>query len=185
VRGDDGGQKTSGRKRHLIFEALGLLLAVIVTAAAAEDGATAPQVLEQLERPRSPRLEVVDGDGKYTHRQLDDWSVRRKVPFRVEGGERPEGSKGFVRLPKRGVAERSVAWLGRDRRQSKDSEWYPESSAAWLKVSAMGGMLRSLASGEERKATPFMILLANSGGTAEQACAPLPQADRLPSGDQR
>ncbi len=70
--------------------------------------------------------------------------------------ERPKGSEGFVTLPKRWVAERSFAWSGRDRRQSKDYEWFPESSEAWIRVSAIGGMLRRLAPDEKRKPNPFM-----------------------------
>jgi transposase len=155
-RGDDGGQKTSGRKRPLVFESLGLLLAGVITAAAADDGATAPGVLGLLERPRSPRLEVVYGDGKYNNRELDDWLERSKAPFRVEVVERPAGETGFVQLPKRWVAERSFAWLGRDRRQSQDYEWNPESSAAWVRISAIGGLLRRWAPDEMRKSAPLM-----------------------------
>ncbi len=69
--------------------------------------------------------------------------------------ERPPGSVGFVKLPKRWVAERTFAWRGRDRRHSKDYEWYPESSAAWLRISAIGQMLRRLAPDEERPQVPF------------------------------
>src|SRR5512135_1517251 len=156
VRGYDGGKKISGRKRHIVFDSLGLLLAVVVTAASADDGAMAPQVLGQLERSRYPQLEVVYGDGKYNNRQLDDWLKQAKAPFRVEVVERPAGEKGFVKLPKRWVAERSFAWLGRDRRHSKDYEWFPESSEAWIKISAIGGMVRRLAPDETRKSVPFM-----------------------------
>ena len=156
VRGYDGGKKVGGRKRHILFDSLGLMLAVVVTAASADDGATAPEVLGRLDRPQYPRLEVVYGDNKYNNRQLDAWLERTKAPFRVEVVKRPEGQEGFVKLPKRWVAERSFAWLGRDRRHSKDYEWFPESSEAWIKVSAIGGMLRRLAPDEKRKSAPFM-----------------------------
>src|SRR3954468_18889601 len=88
-RGYDANKKISGRKRHIAFESLGLLLAVVVTAASADDGATAPRVLGQLDRPRYPRLEVVYGDGKYNNRALDAWLAQRKAPFRVEVVKRP------------------------------------------------------------------------------------------------
>ena len=58
-RGYDAGKMIGGRKRHVVFESLGLLLAVVVTAASADDGATAPQVLGQLDRQRFPRLDTV------------------------------------------------------------------------------------------------------------------------------
>lgn len=154
-RGYDGGKKVSGRKRHVAFESLGLLLAVTVTAASADDGAAAPRVLGQLDRARFPRLETVWGDGKYRNHALDAWLEREKKPFRVKVVDRPQGSTGFVKRPKRWVAERSFAWLGRDRRHSKDYEWFPESSEAWIRMSAIGGMLRRLAPDESRKPAPF------------------------------
>ena len=59
VGGDDGGQEIRGRKRPRVFDSLGWLLAVVVPAASADDGAMAPQVLGPLERSRYPPLEVV------------------------------------------------------------------------------------------------------------------------------
>jgi putative transposase len=153
--GYDAAKKISGRKRHIAFESLGLLLAVVVTVASADDGATAPRVLGQLDRQRFPRLETVWGDGKYRNHALDAWLERGKKPFAVKVVERPKGSEGFVKLPKRWVAERSFAWLGRDRRHSKDYERYPKSSEAWIRISAIGGMLRRLAPDEARKPAPF------------------------------
>jgi len=155
-RGYDAGKKVSGRKRHVVVDTLGLLMAVVVTAASADDGATAPAVLGQLDRGRFPRLEVVFADGKFNNRDLDAWLARHRKPFRVEVVKRPEGAKGFVLLPKRWVSERSFAWIGRDRRHSKDYEYYPASSEAWVRVSAIGEMLRRLAPDEERKSAPFM-----------------------------
>lgn len=152
-RGYDGGKKVSGRKRHVVVESLGLLLAVTVTAASADDGAAAPRVPGQLARAKFPRLETVWGDGKYRNHALAAWLERR--PFEVKVVDRPEGSVGFVKLPKRWVAERSFAWLGRDRRHSKDYEYFPASSEAWVRISAIGGMLRRLAPDEAREPAPF------------------------------
>jgi putative transposase len=153
--GYDAAKQINGRKRHMAFESLGLLLAVVATAASADDGATAPRVLGQLDRSRFPRLETVWGDGKYRNHALNTWLERRQVRFEVKVVERPKGAEGYVKLPKRWVAERSFAWLGRDRRHSKDYEWYPESSEAWVRISAIGGMLRRLAPDEARKPVPF------------------------------
>jgi putative transposase len=155
-RGYDGGKLISGRKRHILFDSLGLLLAVLVTAASADDGATAPRVLGRWDRRRFPRLAVIWGDQKYRNHWLDRWLMRTKKPFRVKVVERPAGSKGFVKLPKRWVAERSFAWFGRDRRQSKDYERLPNSSEAWIRISAIGGMFRRLARDKSRKPIPFM-----------------------------
>jgi len=154
--GYDGNKKITGRKRHIAFDSLGLLLAVVVTAASIDDGEAAPRVLGQLARRRYPRLDTVYGDGKYNNRRLDAWLERTKAAFRVKVVERPDGSEGWVKLPKRWVAERSFAWLGRDRRHSKDYERLTESSAAWIRISAIRGMLRRLAPDETRAQVPFM-----------------------------
>jgi len=101
ARGYDGAKLITGRKRHMAFDSLGLLLAVVITAASADDGATAPRVLERSRRRNYPRLEVVYGDNKYNNRSLDAWLERTKAPFRVRVVSRPEDSEGFVKLPKR------------------------------------------------------------------------------------
>jgi putative transposase len=154
-RGYDAGKKVSGRKRHVVVDTLGLLMAVVVTAASADDGATAPQVLGPLDRSRFPRLKVVFADQKYKNHALDEWLVMQQKRFRVEVVRRPEGTKGFVLLPKRWVSERSFAWSGRDRRHSKDYEYLTESSESWVRISAIGQMLRRLAPDESRIAAPF------------------------------
>jgi putative transposase len=154
-RGYDGGKLITGRKRHAVFDSLGLLMAVAVTAASADDGAAAPLPLGQLDRARFPRLETVWGDRKYRNHALAAWLVHPKKRFAVKVVDRPDGSKGFVKLPKRWVAERSFAWLGRDRRHSKDYERTPKSSEAWIRLGAIGMMLRRLAPDEASRPAPF------------------------------
>src|SRR5262245_43670682 len=59
VRGYDGGKKVTGRKRHIVVDSLGLLLAVAVTSAALDEGSHAWRVLRKLtaaDYPRLPRL---------------------------------------------------------------------------------------------------------------------------------
>ena len=112
-------------------------------------------MLGRLDQKRFPRLEVVWGDGKYRNDDLDAWLVRSRARFRVGVVKRPEGAVGFVKLPKRWVSERTFAWRGRDRRHSKDYEWRPESSEAWVRISAIGQMVRRLAPDGERKQAPF------------------------------
>jgi putative transposase len=153
VRGYDGGKKITGRKRHIVVDTLGLLLAVVVTAASADDGTTAPAVLGQLDRQRLPRLELLWADQKYHNHALNAWLARTKAPYRIEIVARPAGSKGFVLLHRRWVVERTHAWLNRYRRNSKDYEWSPGSSASMIRVSAIHNMLRKLSPG--RKAAPF------------------------------
>jgi putative transposase len=141
-RGFDGAKKVSGRKRHVVVDSLGLLLAVAVTSAAADDGTAAPVVLGQLDPAAYPRLRVVWADQKYHNHALQDWLREEGAPYRVAVVSRPAGQRGFVKLPKRWVVERSLAWLGRYRRLSKDYEYETEVSEAWIQVSAVHQMLR-------------------------------------------
>jgi putative transposase len=143
-RGYDGNKKVNGRKRHIIVDTLGLLLTVLVTAAAADDGTVAPQVLAKLDAHTHPRLELLWADHKYDNRTLTRWLAEQKVGYRIEVVERPVGAQGFVLLHRRWVVERTFAWLGRYRRNSKDYERLTASSEATVKVSMIHLMLRRL-----------------------------------------
>ena len=83
-RGYDGGKMISGRKRHIVVDMMGLLLAVAVTAASADDGRGPGGAGATATTEAIPRLEVVYGDQKYKNRALDGWLERTKEPFRVE-----------------------------------------------------------------------------------------------------
>jgi putative transposase len=154
-RGYDGGKKITGRKRHIIVDTLGLLLVVVVTVASADDGTTAPEVLARLTAEHTNRLEVIWGDNKYHNRSLEGWMVEHPGGYRMEVVSRPPGAEGFVLLPKRWVVERTFAWLGRYRRNSRDYERYAESSEAMLKVSSIHRMLRLLNPDGSKKPNPF------------------------------
>jgi len=145
-RGYDGGKKIRGRKRHIAVDTLGLLLAVVVTSAAVDDAVAAPQVFRQLTRREHPRLEVVWADSKYHNHGLHEWLVgqAKSIPWRLEIVSRPRDAKGFVLLPKRWVVERTFAWLGRNRRLSKDYEQRTDSSECKVRIAAIHLMLRRL-----------------------------------------
>jgi putative transposase len=144
-RGFDGGKKITGRKRHLCVDTLGLLLAVVITSAALDDAAAAPQVLSQLDQQRFPRLEIIWADSKYHNHKLNEWLTEHSPgTWHLEIVRRPEGVKGFILLPKRWVVERTFAWLGRYRRNSKDYERKTTSSEATIRISAIHLMLKRL-----------------------------------------
>jgi putative transposase len=154
-RGDDGGKKITGRKRHIIVDTLGLVLVVLVTVAAADDGTTAPQVLARLSAEHLSRLELLWADGKYRNHSLDAYLAQTNARYRIEIVERPAGSQGFVKLPRRWVVERTFAWLGRYRRHSRDYERYEHSSEAMIKVCSIHRMLRLLKPDQTKKPVPF------------------------------
>lgn len=145
-RGYDGGKKITGRKRHILVDTLGLLLAVVVTQAALDDAAAAPLIFQNLQQDKWPRLEVIWADGKYHNHALNAWIEQYFQPtWRLEIVSRPPGIHGFTLLPKRWVAERTFAWTGRCRRHSKDYERRSDSSESMVRVTAIGLMLRRLA----------------------------------------
>ena len=84
------------------------------------------------------------GDGKYNNRTLDRYLKAAKVNYKVTVVERPTGVKGLVHLPYRWVVERTNAWNGKYRRNSKDYERTTSSSEAMIKVSTIHLMLNRL-----------------------------------------
>jgi putative transposase len=154
-RGYDGGKKITGRKRHIIVDKLGLLLVIVVSVASADDGTFAPEVLGRLTAEHQTRLRNVWADGKYRNHHLDDWLINTKAGYVIEVVGRPLGSVGFVEQPQRYAVERTFAWLGRYRRQSRDYERFTESSEAMIKVSSIHRMLRLLKPDPSKKPSPF------------------------------
>jgi putative transposase len=143
-RGYDGGKKINGRKRHIIVDTMGLLLVVLVTSANIDDGTGAPEVLKQLSEKHQSRLDEIRGDGKYKNQTLARYLEKTQARYKVTVVERPKGSKGLVHLPYRWVVERTNAWNGKYRRNSKDYERTTSSSEAMIKVSSIHLMLNRL-----------------------------------------
>ena len=153
--GYDGGKKIKGRKRHIVVDTLGLLLAVMVTAANWDDGTHAPKVLEKLTAEKYPRLKVVFGDNKYKNDTLDEWLQENEVPYRIEITSKAEGEKGFKPVRIRWVVEQAHACHGRSRRLSKDYERLTRSSETWIQISAIQRMLRRLEPNPSHSQAPF------------------------------
>ena len=144
-RGYDGGKKINGRKRHILVDIMGLLMAVLVTSAAVDDGVAAPQVTKRLRVENYPRLQKIWGDHKYHNYNFRRWLADNRPGWELEIKTREPGARGFAVLPKRWVVERTYAWHGRYRRHSKDYERRTDSSESMIRVSAIHLMLRRLA----------------------------------------
>src|SRR3954464_13711615 len=80
-RGYDGGKKLRGVKRHIVVDTLGLLLVVVISAASADDGTFAPQVLSRLTAEHRTRLELLRADSKYHNHHLDGWLKRHGAGY--------------------------------------------------------------------------------------------------------
>ena len=143
-RGYDGGKKIKGRKRHLLVDTLGLLIAILITSAGLDDGVVAPQLLGHITPHDFPRLATIFADMKYHNHDLNTWMAEHRGGWRIEIKVRPAGTKGFTPLEKRWVIERTNAWHGRYRRNSKDYERNVESSTAMIQISNIHLMLNRL-----------------------------------------
>ena len=142
-RGYDAGKRIYGRKRHIVTDTNGLLLAVHVHPANVQDCHGAVPLLERL-RMRFPKLRHVFADRIYRGNQLAT-ALSHCGRWTIEIVERPQGVKGFQLLPRRWVVERTFAWFGRCRRLAKDFEGSAATEAAWLLVAHLRLLTRRLA----------------------------------------
>ena len=159
-RGYDGGKKMSGRKRHLLVDTSGLVLNAVVHPADVADRDGARLVLApSVEEDRLPRLKHLWADAGYRGAGLGEWITewlglsmeivqrRRRwvwVPNDVEPEPLPEG---FGVIKGRWVAERTFAWITRNRRMSRDYEFLAQTTEALVYLSMIRLMLKRLAKG--------------------------------------
>jgi putative transposase len=141
-RGFDAGKKVKGRKRHIIVDVLGLVLAVAVTAASVQDRDGARPVRREA-HAEHPTLQKVWVDGAYAGRLIED--VRSSLGIELEVVKRPDIAQGFVPISWRWIVERTFGWLNRLRRLSKSYERYTDTDEAMIHVGMIGLMLRRLA----------------------------------------
>ncbi|MDQ3651986.1 MAG: IS5 family transposase [Acidobacteriota bacterium] len=141
AKGYDAGKKVNGRKRHLLVDTIGLLLIVRVLAANIQDRDGAKMLFADI-KDRMPRLFLIWADGGYRGK-LIAW-VATNCLWLLEIVKRNDDLKGFHVLPRRWVVERTLAWLSRNRRLSKDYERRGESAEAWVYISMIDLMLKRL-----------------------------------------
>lgn len=140
-RGYDAGKKINGRKRHLLVDTLGLVLAVVVHSAGVQDRDGAKLLLPAL--LNFGWVRKVFADGGYAG-ELLKWTASlipgRGLTLEIIKRNAP----GFKILPKRWVVERTFAWLGRYRRLAKDYERKTQHSQAAIYAASCKIMLGKL-----------------------------------------
>jgi putative transposase len=132
-RGRDNAKNVDGRKRHIVVDSMGLLLAVLVTAASVDDAAAAQALFARLEGQPMSRVGTMYADTKYHNFRLYEW-VESNADWEMSIVRRSKEAEGWERLPIRWTVERTFAWLGRCRRLSKDREKSVLSSESFIKL---------------------------------------------------
>jgi putative transposase len=148
LRGYDAGKKIKGRKRHIIVDCLGLILAVHIHPANIQDRDGARETLLKI-KGLYPLLTLMWADGGYRG-ELIEW-VHLHLGIRLEIVKRSDDSKGFEVLPWRWIVERTLAWISRNRRMSKDYERLPKTTESWIYLAMTSLMLKRLEKMEEDK----------------------------------
>jgi putative transposase len=145
TQGFDGAKQMKGRKRHILVDTLGLLIAVVVTAASVQDRDGAKLLLGFLQHWFT-RLRCIWADGAYAG-CLETWValLRRYRKVRLEIVKRSDRVKGFIVLPKRWIVERTFGWFYLYRRLSKDYEYLTDTSEAMIYVAMIHIMVRRIA----------------------------------------
>ncbi|WP_435113974.1 IS5 family transposase [Nocardiopsis synnemataformans] len=146
ARGFDAGKRTTGRKRHMVVDTLGLVLVIAVTSASVQDRPGGRRALKAL-AARFPSVGLVWADAGYAN-QVDNrllaWA-REKLRLVVQIVKRSDDAKGFQVLPRRWVVERTFGWLVRNRRLARDYERLTDNSETMVKIAMIRLMATRLA----------------------------------------
>lgn len=156
LRGRDNAKNVDGRKRHIIVDSMGLLLAVLVTAADVDDAKAAAEIFTRLDGQPMSRVQRMFADSKYHNYALYSW-VAQNARWELVIVRRPDGAEGWVQLPIRWTVERTFAWLGKCRRLSKDRERSVLSSEAFIKLAMIHLMLNRLEPKETKTAFHYRV----------------------------
>ena len=141
--GFDAGKRVKGRKRHIVTDTAGSLLAVQVHAANIQDNHGAVPLLKYIGLIY-PKLRHIFADRVYRGNKLLD-AIDEFGKWTIEIVTRSQSVGTFKAEPKRWVIERTIAWLNRCRRLSKDFEKTIASAEAWILLASIRLLSRRLA----------------------------------------
>ena len=142
-RGFDAAKRVKGRKRHMVTDTQGFLLALLVLAGNIQDNHAAVPLLAGL-RQTFPKLRHIFADRVYRGDKLKN-AIAAFGRWTIEIVTRSEHVGTFKPEPKRWVIERTFAWLGRNRRLAKDFERTTASAEAWFIIASVRLLSRRLA----------------------------------------
>lgn len=143
--GFDGYKRIKGRKRHILTDTLGIILAVVVTAANMADKNGLVKLLQIFFRNGVRRLRKIWVDGAYMGLDLQKWVEGLKKTHKIHLEVVEKEGKGFHLVKRRWVVERTFSWLFNFRRHSKDYEILTRNSDAMIQISMIQILIKRLA----------------------------------------
>ena len=144
--GFDGNKKIKGRKRHILVDTLGLILAVIVTPANVDDRQGFITLLETYLARGARRLRKIWVDQGYEAQWLKEWAAGLKQTHKIDVEVVERQGQGFQVEPHRWKVERTFAWISNDRRNCRDYEVLTCNSEAMIQISTIRMLLKRLIS---------------------------------------
>ncbi|MEV4871833.1 IS5 family transposase [Streptomyces syringium] len=139
-QGTDNAKKIVGRKRSIVTDTLGLLLAVLVTAASVQDSVAGTHLLDRV-AAEHPTIRKTWVDGGYRKHFVEHAAT---LGIDMEITARTPGTRGFTPIPKRWAVERTYGWLMLHRRLARDYETLPAHSEAMVHLAMTDLMARRL-----------------------------------------
>jgi putative transposase len=143
--GFDGPKKIKGRQRHMLVDTLGLIVAVVVTAAHADDRLGLVALLPRYCAAGVTRLRNIWVDGGEEAQWLCDGGRGLQQTHKVDLAVVEHTGTGFPVVQHRWKVERTFGGLGHDRRHSRDYEVVTVSREAMIQISMMRLLLKRLA----------------------------------------
>ena len=142
--GFDGNKRIKGRKRHALVDTLGLLLAVVVTAANMDDRQGFITLLERYLARGGRRLRKIWVDQGYEAQWLKEWAAGLKQTHKIDVEVVERQGTGFQVEPHRWKVERTFSWISNARRNSRDYEVLTCNSEAMIQISTIRMLLKRL-----------------------------------------
>jgi len=142
MRAYDGGKHIKGIKRHLAVDSMGMIHGLYVTPANVDDRLGAEEMLSGLLNTL-PRLTKILADGGYRGEYLKSW-IEENLHAALEVVTVEKGQKTFIVQAWRWVVERTISWVNRNRRLSRDYEYLPGTAESFVFISMETLMLKRL-----------------------------------------
>ncbi|MFE5923552.1 transposase, partial [Streptomyces sp. NPDC056468] len=139
-QGTDAAKKIVGRKRGILTDTIGLILAVTVTAAGLSENVLGRRLLDQA-KEKYPTISKSWVDTGFKNAVVEHGA---RLGIDVEVVNRNPDTRGFHVVKRRWVVERSIGWIMMHRRLARDYETLPASSEAMIHIASIDNLARRI-----------------------------------------